>query len=51
MLGFCPFGPDCKQKHLKSVIIDEQSSLKEIANFHGKDDFAREVPKANQSGS
>ncbi len=23
MAGFCPYGPECKQKHLKSVVIDE----------------------------
>ena len=31
--GFCPKGPYCKLKHLKSVIIDEQTSLSQIANF------------------
>lgn len=33
MAGFCPYGPDCKQMHLKSVILDEISSLKQLANF------------------
>ena len=31
--GFCPKGPKCEKVHLKSVIIDEVSSLKELANF------------------
>lgn len=38
--GFCPKGPNCKQKHLKSVIIDEQTSLKELANFPDSENWA-----------
>ena len=40
MMGFCPYGPDCKQKHLKSVIIDEQSSLKQLANFPDQENWS-----------
>ena len=39
MAGFCPYGPDCKQKHLKSVVIDEQSSLKLLANFPDQENW------------
>lgn len=31
--GFCPMGPDCQFKHLKNVIIDDQTSLKDLGNF------------------
>jgi hypothetical protein len=37
--GFCPFGPECKYKHLKSVIIGEQSSLKLLANFPDEENW------------
>lgn len=39
MAGFCPYGPSCKLKHLKLVIIDEQSSLKKLANFPDSEDW------------
>jgi len=38
--GFCPKGPNCKQKHLKSVVIDEQTSLKQLANFPDSENWA-----------
>ena len=43
--GFCPFGPNCKKDHLKSVIIPEQCSLKQLANFPDNEEYRQEVPK------
>ena len=39
--GFCPRGPHCKQRHLKSVVIDEQTSLKELANFPDEENWVQ----------
>jgi hypothetical protein len=37
--GFCPEGPKCNYVHLKSVIIHEQASLKQLANFPDSADY------------
>ena len=37
--GFCPKGPKCQYAHLKSVVIDEISSLKMVANFPDSEDY------------
>lgn len=39
LAGFCPYGPKCNQKHLKLVIIDDQASLKELANFPDEENW------------
>ena len=44
MAGFCPYGPDCKKRHLKPVIIDEIATLKQLANFPDSENW----PKPNQ---
>lgn len=41
MAGFCPWGPTCKQKHIKSVVIDEDTSLKLLANFPDSENWPR----------
>ena len=41
--GFCPKGPNCKYKHLKSVIIDDKTSLKELANFPDCENYATAI--------
>lgn len=33
MAGFCPKGPNCQQKHVKAVILEEQASLCKLANL------------------
>ena len=40
-MGFCPYGPDCKKRHLKPVIIDEMASLKQLANFPDSENWPR----------
>lgn len=44
MAGFCPKGSMCQQRHLKSVIIDENTSLKQFANFPDSEDYQMPLP-------
>lgn len=37
--GFCPKGPTCDKIHLKSVIADNDTSLKILASVADKDDW------------
>lgn len=46
--GFCPRGPHCKQRHLKSVVIDEQTSLKNLANFPDEENWAQNTALPHQ---
>ena len=43
--GFCPQGPNCEKVHLKNVIINEISSLKELANFPDSQDYKTSQPE------
>lgn len=47
--GFCPYGPSCKFKHLQCVIIDDDTSLKQIANFPDSENWAQ-IPQPGSQG-
>jgi hypothetical protein len=37
--GFCPKGPECDKLHVKSVISDNDTTLKILANFPDSDNW------------
>lgn len=41
MAGFCPYGPYCEHIHLKAVIIDEMTTLKQLANFPDSENWPK----------
>jgi len=38
-LGFCPKGPHCQFKHIKSMINPKDIDLSTIANFNTEENF------------
>lgn len=40
MYGFCPKGPECDKEHVKSVIADNETTLKILANFADSENWA-----------
>jgi len=51
LAGFCPYGNNCHHKHLKLIIIEQQSSLKQLANYPDQEDWVQSTGPYNPKGS